>query len=582
MSRRDRRCQERRWAKHWRRLAAAGVASLALLLAAPAADALPSAPSSSQLPGDTDCKEAPDPEFPGAGVVGDLDPPIASQGKPGGVYNEQGYGGLIWHTYDLGCGPDAAVAPDAVTDNWLGGLLFDLSKVIIAASISVNDALMDGGVLSKLDDLLVSGTAALYEGVFAPLIGVALLILGGLMLMRIFRGQLAAVSKQALFMIAALGVASATYLTPLLYTQMIDNALVGAMNLARSGILMQVGVDPKYGLGEVLHTEVVWEGWLAGEFGSANSNPAKVLGRDLARSQSFTREEVGRGEITQEQVNQKKAQYESVASRLSPQSYPYFTGKASSRVGSGAFALTEAVIYGGFQLVANVVAFICLLTIRLLILLAPLLGLVAVVRNQTLTEMFRAGAAAVWQALFLVIMATVHLAAMVAISSLALPGIGELLLMTALTIPLWWIAGPWRRLRSMVSAAGVIVNADIPAPGPRKVPSIDELWARLRHRDGEEGSTSLARRAEGLPGSAPSVPTPSDVRPGVREGAGSAVVRPAGHTAPVSATPQPATGPGAADAEEAPAVPDLARYRARRQPTQVYVPGRVGGRTEEN
>lgn len=557
MSRRDRRWLSRRNRKSWQRLTVVPVALVAFLAMGPVADAAPM-----QLPGNTDCKEAPLPEFPGAGVVGELDPPVAGQGKPGSVYNEQGYGGLVWHTYDLGCGPDAAVAPTAVSDTWLGNILFNAAKVIIAATNATGDALTQGGVLDKLDGLLVSGTAALYDGVFSPLVGIALAVLGATMLLHVFRGRLAVLSKSAAYAVLALGIASATYLTPILYTQLIDSYLVSAMQQVRAGILTEVGVDPKYGLGETLYVEVVWKNWLAGEFGSASSEPAKALGRDLAHSQSFTRQELSRGEITQEDVDRKKSEFESVASRVSPQTYPYLTGRAASRVGHGAFAFAEAVLYGGFQLAANVVAFVCLLTIRALILLAPVLGLVAILRNQTLVEMFRAGGAAVWQALFLVIIATVHLSAMVFIARLAPPGIGAVLLMTALTIPLWWIAGPWRRLRSMVTAAGAAANVDIPAPGPRRLPqSVDELWERIRRREGEESLPS-SRRSEGLPdpiGAAPANSPRSAMTAGEEE-----------HSmlplAPVTTKSN--------EKPEIAGVSNLSQYRSQRTPTKIYVPPR--------
>ena len=39
------------------------------------------------------------------------------------IYEQYGYAGLRWHTYDLGCGPDAARNPDAVIgtalSNWI-------------------------------------------------------------------------------------------------------------------------------------------------------------------------------------------------------------------------------------------------------------------------------------------------------------------------------------------------------------------------------------------------------------------------------------------------------------------------------
>ena len=48
------------------------------------------------------CKESPEPDRPGTGLVGSLDAPAGSHGEPGSVYREVGYAGMVWYTYDLG------------------------------------------------------------------------------------------------------------------------------------------------------------------------------------------------------------------------------------------------------------------------------------------------------------------------------------------------------------------------------------------------------------------------------------------------------------------------------------------------
>ncbi|MGH3884599.1 MAG: hypothetical protein ACRDRC_14530, partial [Pseudonocardiaceae bacterium] len=77
-------------------------------------------PALEQVPGADDCKDAPNPERPGAGMVGAIDPTPLQAGTPGSVYHEVGYAGLVWHTYDLGCGPSGLRNPNAVIDTWTG------------------------------------------------------------------------------------------------------------------------------------------------------------------------------------------------------------------------------------------------------------------------------------------------------------------------------------------------------------------------------------------------------------------------------------------------------------------------------
>jgi hypothetical protein len=54
------------------------------------------------------CGEAPNPERPGAGMVGAIDPPLG-HGEPGSSYIDYSYAGFVWHTFETNCGPMAGI-----------------------------------------------------------------------------------------------------------------------------------------------------------------------------------------------------------------------------------------------------------------------------------------------------------------------------------------------------------------------------------------------------------------------------------------------------------------------------------------
>ena len=92
-----------------------------LVMAAPAS-------ASPTIPGIPDCKDAPTAQLPGNGLTGFLDgkpDPLPAQGDPfaknptTSVYEQYGYAGLTWHTYDLGCGGDLRDV-NASTDTMIG------------------------------------------------------------------------------------------------------------------------------------------------------------------------------------------------------------------------------------------------------------------------------------------------------------------------------------------------------------------------------------------------------------------------------------------------------------------------------
>ena len=82
------------------------------------------------IPGVPDCKDAPTAQLPGSGITGFLDAGPTTPPEPRdpfadhpstSVYEQYGYAGLGWHTYDLGCGGglrDIEASIDTATGNF--------------------------------------------------------------------------------------------------------------------------------------------------------------------------------------------------------------------------------------------------------------------------------------------------------------------------------------------------------------------------------------------------------------------------------------------------------------------------------
>ena len=122
-----------------RRLAvlAGCLGAVLLLLPAGSAQAL-QAPA---FPG-VDCKESPTPDMPGEGLAAFFEKapdPLPKQEDPFAedsrttIYEQYGYSGLRWHTYDLGCGPDAARNPDAVIGTALSNWIINIPVAVVRA-----------------------------------------------------------------------------------------------------------------------------------------------------------------------------------------------------------------------------------------------------------------------------------------------------------------------------------------------------------------------------------------------------------------------------------------------------------------
>ncbi len=471
-----------------RRVAAA--LTLLVLMVAIAALSASSAigpPAWAQVPGVDDCKQPPNPERPGSGMVGAIDPTPLQAGAPNSVYAEVGYAGLVWHTYDLGCGPSGLRNPNAVIDTWTGNLLFDVGKAIVGATNGLHYALGDGGLLAPLNDLIVSGTVALYDTVYAPWFGLIAVLLAIVLFRSIWRGDLATVSKRAAWALAGIWFAAATYLTPLLYTQVLDGVLVDGSNQVRTGFLQGVGIEQRDALPTLLHEQIIYRNWLRGEFGSPDGPQATQLGRDLVRAQAFTKQEIAAGadEPTSGVADRKKQEYKTIADRTGS-AYGYFQGVDGNRIGVGFLAALQGVMFGLFQLLAQAALLLAQVLLRVVILLGPVIGLIAILYHELLRGVGRAVGAALLNIVVLSALAALHTLVMVWVFDPArnISVLAQMLLAGMITLVMLLVARPVRRMWQMTELAVGAVGGALPAAPPG-------VLARLRrHRGGAEASPS--------------------------------------------------------------------------------------------
>jgi hypothetical protein len=462
------------------------------------------APALAQVPGVDDCKQPPNPERPGSGMVGAIDPTPLQAGAPNSVYAEVGYAGLVWHTYDLGCGPSGLRNPNAVIDTWTGNLLFDIGKVIVGATNGLHYALGDGGLLAPLNDLIVSGTVALYDSVYAPWFGLIAVLLAIVLFRSIWRGDLATVSKRAAWALAGIWLAAATYLTPLLYTDVLDGVLVEGSNQVRTGFLHEVGIAQRDALPTLLHEQIIYRNWLRGEFGSPDGPQAAQLGRDLVRAQAYTKQEIAANadDPNSGVAERKKQEYKSIAERTGS-AYGYFQGIDGNRIGVGFLAAVQAVMFGLFQLLAQAALLLAQVLLRVVILLGPIIGLIAILHHDLLRGVGRAVGAAVLNIVVLSALAALHTLVMVWVfdPSRNISVLAQMLLAGMITLVMLLVARPVRRMWQMTELAVGAVGGALPAAPPG-------VLARLRrHKPGVEASASErfweeARAAESEPAAA--------------------------------------------------------------------------------
>ena len=385
---------------------------------------------------------------------------------------------MVWHNYDLGCA-GTAFNPASTTDTWLGNQAFNVAKFGVGGVNWAHYLISGGGdLLAPLDAVIRDATSAMYEAVFTTWIGPALVVLSVILLVLAVRGDLARQAQRTAFALAALMVGSAAYLTPVDWAKAADGLLLNGVTQMQEGFLSQVGLGDRDTLPTVLVDRVVYDNWLRGEFGSPEVPQAQQLGRDLLRAQTFTKAEVAEGRDTAALAEQKKTDFGTLAGQMGDR-YTYFQGKSGSRIGVGVLAVIQAACIALFQLLSKVLVLTALLLLRLMVMTAPAIAVVAVLKPEILPALLRVAGAAIVNTIVVGALAGLHALLVV---TLFRPGSGvdlwlALLVTGVVTVVLWAVARPFRRLVSMVSLTNEQFGGIVPGAGTGPM---SRVWRRMR------------------------------------------------------------------------------------------------------
>ncbi|MFD4255493.1 magnesium transporter [Amycolatopsis thermoflava] len=456
------------------------------------------------------CGDAPIPERPGSGLVGALDPP-RSHGEAGSAYYDYSYAGLVWYVYQTDCGPLSGItSPNTTIDTWAGNQAFNIGKNIVGATNSLHYTVLEGGLLNPIYGAVKSGAEKVYNNIYAQLFGLVALLLAIVMFRNIWRGDLAAVGKRGLFALAAVWLAASS-MAMLRYLEPLDDAIVKTSTNIQAGFIDD---SENRVIWEVLptdlHNQVIYNNWLRGEFGAPDSPQAQQFGRPLLDAQAFTWTQVRNGDdANQSVVDAKKAAYKNISTQLGPAT-PYFTGEGGSRTGSGFLALGQSLVYALFQLLAKASVLLAQVLIRLFVLTAPLIGLVALLHHDLLRRVARVLGAVGFNLLVLSVLAGVHALLLQAIFAAgnSLSILTQMVMAGLVTVLLFLVGRPVRRLWQMVEMSVGMVGSSIPAPsgglfsrfrkkqGPTPQ---DEFWESVREGEESEVASPTGSAGRGRP-----------------------------------------------------------------------------------
>lgn len=492
-----RRRHEESWLQRWLRRSC--WTGLAVLVAAP----LLAAPS---VANPFQCKEPPEIDEPGRGMTGELDPGASvpdQQGSPATAYGDFGYAGQVWHTYDLGCAYQLSdpVAPMATAAaNWL----FNVTKVLAAFTNGLHYLLLDDGAFGWLSQLTETIAESMWDGVFTVWIPLVLVFVAIVLLWLGTRGDAPAAAKRSLWALVGFWVAASAALMPVTYEGFFREHLVALTGAAQAGYISPDS-DPRAEVREqadrfpdTVMRRIVFDSWVAGELGHTASEDATAqhYGTLLLDTQACSKAEAADNRCDRQQKQERFEQVAEEIKQVDGSMYAVLTGKDySPRLSAAALSFYQALYIYLFQLVSKLVIVLSLLTIAVMIMLMPVVGMLGMLNPESLRASLKAFGTAFLNAVLMGLFGGLH-TRLVLWGAESLPNLLiQSLFLGGATIVMLLISRPIKRIASMLQATMQVAGVTDDGGGGRGGLATALLLSRLAGRGRGRGRTGRRRSA---------------------------------------------------------------------------------------
>ncbi|WP_157682671.1 hypothetical protein [Nocardioides scoriae] len=469
-------------------------------------------PDLPNLPGVSDCKDAPAPESPGMGVAGmfarepaELPPagdPFA-KGSSTTIFEQYGYAGLRWHTYDLGCGPDALRQPDAVIGTAVSNWTTQIPIALTAMTGSLTQVAFKPSFLGGFDPVVSRVATGLHDSLFANWAPVVLGVLGLSMIAMARRRAFSSTASAAAWALLVLVLATVLFRWPVAAGQVADSTVTSTVGAVVGRLDSDpTTTDPGTAVASQVQESILYRAWLAGTLGDADSPTAIEYGPELFKAQALTWREAAAAESDPDRAKEifeaKEDRWLDVADEIKerdPEAYENLRGtRSETRVGYALLSAAAACLSLPFLLLAALLMLGCFMIVRLAVMLFPAFAVLGLFPSAggLVTGVGRTVAAAVVNAILFGIGAGVTVAVL---GILLNPGNGSpawlgLVLMPLFTFVMWQALRPFRRLGAMVN------------PNGNHLGSMNDSFGRAGRRAKHRGKQIVVASAAALTGGA--------------------------------------------------------------------------------
>ncbi|MGW2865622.1 hypothetical protein [Streptomyces sp. NPDC001205] len=454
-----------------------------------------------------DCKSGPIPEVPGDGLLGWIDsgpkvaPPARDPKAPDAdayLYEQYGFAGLRFNTYDLGCAGGLLKDPSSASDNWFANKVFTWSKAWTAFTVVLREQATDGGFLKDLNPVIEKATRAVRDAVYTPWVGTSIVILGAALIFQARRRDTNSVMSQAIWALIVMTIATGVASYPVEASSFADNTMdsviaqvdqsFAKVDLATThtktpsslptgsassvtpafdpdsrlpkggtGGTAPKAVDSATAHGNMLVHSTLYQYWLRGTLGSTTSPVARKYGAQLFDAQALTWAE-SRSPDRDKIAASKQKKFEQLAASIKdedPTAYDHLTGRADGRLGGAFLSMFSAFATNLFSMLANLVIIGGKLTIKFTVVLFPALAVIGLHRRTdgTVKTALHSIAAACINVPLFAVAGGIDVVAVEALSvgNTNLPAWLSIVLLLMITWILWRMTKPLRRMSAMVN-----------------------------------------------------------------------------------------------------------------------------------
>ncbi|MGY0232620.1 MFS transporter [Longispora urticae] len=431
------------------------------------------------------CLKSPTPSAPDSGMAGWFASRPESSRKAGvtGMYSKYGYAGYDFTTYDINC-VQTTMHPDYKFENTVANGEFMIATGIVGAANALRERAWEPKELwGWADPLVEKATKAVYTKVFTVFGSITLAVVGLYLLWRSRQSDMSSTMTTAGWAMFVLVVVTALATWPTKAAGLADSTLttgLAAVHTAIGPATRDIPPDkcpqpnpdackdnrpPAVRAGDTAAENLLYKNWLRGTLGSADSITAQKYGMALydAKSFSWAETEKMRTEPGQRAaiITLKATEWQKVAEQIKtedPEAYEYLQGmRGTDRIGAGFVAILASLAYSFFDITASILVLLGFVLFRWAVIAAPVIGTIALLKPASagFRRLMNAVLAAVFNILIFGTGAAIYLFAVDQImSTAALPGWLQVVLIWLCGIVGWMLLRPYRRITQMAGKEG--------------------------------------------------------------------------------------------------------------------------------